>query len=189
MSVIPDEFLIKEKFDLQGGGSVEIHDSRFLPQFLEIERKIKEECETFHSKMINMGVKAYRCNDGWVRREDLEITFFSDEKEKGFYWGNYDLKEGDLIFIGNYHTGGRFAKITHCDKMWNVCNWWSRRYSYEPLVETLDGTDGKYVTEYTMTRKQKFLRFLGLLDILTSTDICYFKPTESINLEVVGCHL
>ena len=39
---IPDEFLIKEKIDIQGGGYIEIHDSRLLSTFIENEEKKKK---------------------------------------------------------------------------------------------------------------------------------------------------
>ena len=58
-----------------------------------------------------MGVKAYRCNDGWVDRDRHIITFFEDEVKKGYYMGNMNLKEGDKIFIGNESSGGQFALI------------------------------------------------------------------------------
>lgn len=96
MSAIPDKFLIKERFDIPGGGSIEIHDSRFLPTFLEINEKMKKETVEFHNRLMGMGVKAYRCNDGWVNRDDHYVTFFSDDKEVGYYWGNKDLTESML---------------------------------------------------------------------------------------------
>jgi hypothetical protein len=162
---IPDEYLIKETFDMPGGGSVEIHDSRFLPTFLEINAKMKREMEEFHNKLMSLNVKAYRCNDGWVDRKNKKVTFFSDDQEEGYYWGRNDLEVGDLILIGNMYSGGRLAKITKCGTLWRSYEGeWSREYWYEPLDETLDGIDNPYITEKTLTRKQKLLRFFGLFD-------------------------
>ena len=162
---IPDEYLIKEKFDIPGGGSVEVHDSRFLPTFLEINAKMKRETEEFHNKLMSLNVKAYRCNDGWVDRENKKVIFFSDEHEKGYYWGNKDLEVGDIIFIGNVNDGGRLAKITKCENLWESYKGeWSRKYWYEPLGVTVAGIERPYITEKTLTRKQKILRFLGLFD-------------------------
>ena len=55
MSVIPDKFLIKEKFNIPGGGYIEIHDSRYLPTFLEINtklEKLKETLEKYNFSVI-----------------------------------------------------------------------------------------------------------------------------------------
>lgn len=162
---IPDEFLIKEKIDIPGGGFIEIHDSRLLPTFIENEKKRRNEMEEFHNKIMGMGVKAYRCNDGWVNRDDHNVTFFSDDKEEGYYWGNKDLEVGDTIFIGNMNDGGRFAKIIKCDKLWvSYDGNWTRTYGYEPLDETLNGNDRPYITEKTLTKKQKLLRFFGFFN-------------------------
>lgn len=165
MSVIPDKFLIKEKFNIPGGGYIEIHDSRFLPTFLEINTKLEKLKEGFHNKLMSMGVKAYRINDGWVDRKNKIVTFFYDEQHKGYYWGKKDLEIGDLIFIGNMHSGGRLAKITKCENIGMFYDGgWSRKYWYEPLNEILDGDKRPYVTINTLTKKQKILRFLGLFD-------------------------
>jgi hypothetical protein len=161
---IPDEFLIKERFDFPGGGSVEIHDSRFLPTFLEINAKMKREMEEFHNKLMEMNVKAYRCNDGWVDRKNRKVTFFCNENDKGYYWGRKDLEVGDLIFIGDMYSGGRLAKITRCETLWEHNYGWSRQYHYEPLGVTVAGIERPYNTEKTLTRKQKILKFLGLFD-------------------------
>jgi hypothetical protein len=161
---IPDEFLIKERFDFPGGGSVEIHDSRFLPTFLEINAKMKREMEEFHNKLMEMNVKAYRCNDGWVDRKNRKVTFFCNENDKGYYWGRKDLEVGDLIFIGDMYSGGRLAKITRCETLWEHNYGWSREYWYEPLGVTVTGIERPYNTEKTLTRKQKILKFIGLFD-------------------------
>lgn len=169
--MIPDEYLIKERFDMPGGGYVEIHDSRILPAFMEIDRKIKEESQVFHQKMMDMGVKAYRCNDGWVYRDEKVVHFDNGDHEVGYYWSDRDLKVGDKIFIGCYSDGGRFARITECFDEFTVGNHWSKEYKYEPLDETMDGTEHPYITVNTLTRKQKILRFFGLLNDPIRTDI------------------
>ena len=72
---------------------------------------------------------------------------------------------GDIIFIGNIDDGGRFAKIIKCDKLWvSYDGKWTRKYRYEPLDETLNGNDRPYITEKTMTTKQKLLRFFGFFN-------------------------
>lgn len=162
---IPDEYLIKETFDMPGGGSVEIHDSRFLPTFLEINAKMEREMEEFHNKLMSLNVKAYRCNDGWVDRKNKKVTFFADEQDKGYYWGRNDLEVGDIIFIGDMDGGGRLAKITKCETLWRGYDGgWSMEYGYEPLDVTVAGIERPYITKKTLTRKQKILRFFGLFD-------------------------
>ena len=162
---IPDEYLIKETFDMPGGGSVEIHDSRFLPTFLEINAKMKREMEEFHNKIMSLNVKAYRCNDGWVDRKNKKVTFFSDDQEEGYYWGKKDLDVGDIIFIGDMYDGGRLAKITKCETLWRSYEGgWSREYWYEPLGVTVAGIERPYITEKTLIWKQKILKFFGLFD-------------------------
>ncbi|MBQ2600589.1 hypothetical protein II582_04450 [bacterium] len=43
-------------------------------------REQKEEDKKFHEKLISLGVKAYRVNDGWVDRKNNVVTFFKSEK-------------------------------------------------------------------------------------------------------------
>ena len=183
MGVIPDEYLIKEKFNMPGGGYIEVHDSRLLPVFLKMNDRFWNTAREFHKKLLDMGVKAYRCNDGWVDRGTLVIHFFSDDNEVGFYWnglGNLDV--GDLIFIGSQDTGGRFARIVDKERRFNHCDGsWSQAYHYVPLVETLDGEYGPYTTELNLNWRQKVLQKFGMLDeSRIKTDICYFEPTEHI---------
>ena len=183
MGVIPDEHLIKERFSLPGrGGYIEIHDDRFLPTFLEIDRKIRQESEYFHKTLLDKGVKAYRGNDGWVDIKNLKITFFPDDSEKGYYWHPQEcLKSGDLIFIGWKDNGGRFARIKDVGKKFECGGGWSQSYTYVPLVETLDGTVRQYITENNLTKWQKILLLFGMFDeSRIATDICHFKPTEHI---------
>ena len=93
--------------------------------------KFDDECYVFHEKMMNEGVKAYRCNDGWVDREKHNITFFSSDRHYGYYWGNLSLNTGDKIFIGNAHDGGKYAIIEHQIYRMNH----SARYHYKILEE------------------------------------------------------
>lgn len=169
--MIPDEFLINERIDMPGGGYMEVHDSRILNSFLEADRKLKEESQAFHKKMMNLGVKAYRCNDGRVDRKD-KVVFFDDyDNEVGYYWGDKNLNPGDKIFIGSFRNGGRFARIVECTYEYDDGPYWIRRYKYEPLDETLDGTEYPYITEKMLTRKQRILRFFGLFNKVVHMDI------------------
>ena len=161
--MIPDEYLINEKFNV-GGAIIEVHDSRILPSFIAINDKFNKEKDDFHNLLMSKGVKAYRCNDGWVDREDRKVTFFHDDKDTGYYWSDKSLDVGDLIFIGNMNDGGRFAKIVKCEKIWEHNYGWSRKYQYKPLNKILDGNERPYITINTLTKKQKILRSLGLFD-------------------------
>ena len=91
-----------------------------------------ERCGLFHQKLLSMGVKAYRCNDGWVDRDRHIITFFDNEVKKGYYMRNMNLKEGDKIFIGNESSGGQFAII---DKVIDVG--FSAKYHYNLIDKYL----------------------------------------------------
>lgn len=95
----------------RNGGVTIVHDMSVLGDILEADRKFYTECDAFHDRMMSLGVKAYRCNDGWVDRENHNLTFFSDERTKGYYWGNMYLEKGDKIFIGDAHSEGKFALI------------------------------------------------------------------------------
>lgn len=95
----------------RNGGVTIVHDMSVLGDILEADRKFYAKCDAFHDRMMSLGVKAYRCNDGWVDRKNLNITFFHNERTKGYYWGNMYLEKGDKIFIGNAHSDGKFALI------------------------------------------------------------------------------
>lgn len=93
------------------GSLIIIHDHDKAPEIMGCLRKFDSERRTFHEKLMSQDVKAYRCNDGWVDRENHNITFFSNERQYGYYWGNLNLKKGDKIFIGDAHDYGKFAII------------------------------------------------------------------------------
>ena len=95
----------------RNGGVTIVHDMSVLGDILEADRKFYAECDVFHDRMMALGVKAYRCNDGWVDRKNHNLTFFNNERTKGYYWGNLHLEKGDKIFIGNAHSEGKFALI------------------------------------------------------------------------------
>ena len=117
---------------------VEVNRPELVGRMADIITNFNKENDDFHEKMMQRGVKAYRCNDGWVNRQRFHVTFFPSEREKGYYWGNLNMEVGDMIFIGNAHDGGRFAKITGRVDEWQC----SCTYSFEPLEETMAGTHG-----------------------------------------------
>ncbi len=98
---------IKDRF----GGRMIVNNPDLLETILSVESDFNAKCDAFHDEMMSLGVKAYRCDDGWVDRVRHIITFFADERYKGYYWGNMHLKAGDKIFIGNAHDGGKLATI------------------------------------------------------------------------------
>lgn len=121
---------------LAGGGSIGLRDDRpdLVDSFIKTYRASMEKNRIFHDKLMSLGVKAYRCNDGWVDREKHHITFFDSEAEYGYYWGSTRLKDGDLIFIGNRAKGGQFAKITG-----TISKFCGKTYSYELMDKFLEG--------------------------------------------------
>lgn len=99
------------EFKMPGGGTINVNDPSMVDEVSQVIHKFNTECLEFHQKLMSLGVKAYRCNDGWVDRRHHNVTFFSSEKEHGYYWGDMNLQSGDMIFIGNAHSGGHFATI------------------------------------------------------------------------------
>lgn len=73
--------------------------------------EFNDDCEVFHQYMMDEGVKAYRCNDGWVDRENNIATFHDTERDPGYYWYG-EANVGDKIFIGNAHDFGYYAIVT-----------------------------------------------------------------------------
>lgn len=65
---------------------------------------------------MSLGVKSYRCNDGWVDRADrVMIQRKECDWEIGFYfYGTSDIKEGDLVAIGNVRDGAMVVKAIEC---------------------------------------------------------------------------
>ena len=96
---------------LPWGGEIICHDLSRVKETYESVRKFYNECMEFHTWMYKMRVSAYRCNDWWVDREKKIVTFFNDEMVPGYYWSNPELKVGDLIFLGDVHSGGQFAVV------------------------------------------------------------------------------
>lgn len=99
------------KLDFPGGGYVIVNNPDEVPRMMQTIYKFNQESIQFHRQLIEMGVKAYRCNDGWVNRKDCIVTFFDHEHEYGWYWGCRSLNKGDKIFLGNPSDGGQFAII------------------------------------------------------------------------------
>lgn len=121
-------------------GAVTVNNPNCLPWMLkaiQALREQKEEDKKFHEKLISLGVKAYRVNDGWVDRKNNVVTFFKSEKSVWYYRWNLDLELGDKIFLGDQDCGGRFAVITEIGNY----GFSSRKYGFEWTDETLDGKD------------------------------------------------
>lgn len=87
--------------DCPRGEQIIVNTPAFLGPVAESIRNFSERSMAFYKKLMSMSVQAYRCNDGWVDRKNQIATFFSYEREYGWYWGNANLIEGDLIFIGD----------------------------------------------------------------------------------------
>lgn len=99
------------KIDFPGGGHIIVNDPNEVPSMIRSLQNFYNKSELFHCQLMARGVKAYRCNDGWVDRVKHIVTFFDDERNRGWYWGNMHLAKGDKIFLGNPSDGGRFAII------------------------------------------------------------------------------
>lgn len=115
------------------GSTWVVNDPKEVQGLVACLNKFDNECEAFHRKLMSENVKAYRCNDGWVDRKNYIVTFHSDDKTYGYYWGNLDLKIGDKIFIGDVHDSGKFAiieEVVSCDK-----NWGTGKYRYKLIEE------------------------------------------------------
>lgn len=111
------------KVDSLFGGYWLVDNEMQANEIINGEKRDYEKYCSFHDKLMSMGVKSYRCNDGHVDRENHIITFFDFEKWEGWYWCDTTLKEGDKIFIGNAADGGQFAVV---DKMvWQSIGHWS----------------------------------------------------------------
>lgn len=119
------------KLDFPGGGCIIVNDLAEVPGMIQTIRDFNQRSNNFHSQLIELGVKAYRCNDGWVDRKNHIVTFFASERERGWYWGNMSLTKGDRIFLGNPSDGGQFAIIDRVvDKDLR-----SARYRYQLIDE------------------------------------------------------
>lgn len=119
------------KLDFPGGGHIIVNNPAMLPGITQSILDFNRESDQFHSQLMELGVKAYRCNDGWVNRDNHIVTFFAFERERGWYWGNMNLKKGDRIFLRNPSGGGQFAIIDEVvDKDLR-----SARYRYQLIDE------------------------------------------------------
>lgn len=100
------------------------------------ERKVLR--ERFHDKLLSMGVRAYRSNDGWVDRENHIITFFR-ECTLGYYFGMNELNVGDKIFIGDEADGGQFAIVDGIVDIDTIMER-GRKYHYHLMEEYIDSS-------------------------------------------------
>lgn len=139
------------KIKTEGGADITFNDMSFMPAFVALERKFEDECSAFHDKLMKMGVKSYRCNDGWVNRKKNIITFTSSNS-KGYYWNGGRLKIGDKIFIGNMNDGGRFAVVTDVH---SEDSSFLDSYGYRLTKEIIEGREHSVIIEYN-EREGKF---------------------------------
>lgn len=96
---------------MHGGGHMIVNNPDLIEPMMKAEMDFRVKSIAFHDKLMSLGVKAYRCNDGWVNREKNTVTFFSHEDSKGWYYGVNRLQFGDKIFIGNMDDKGYFAIV------------------------------------------------------------------------------
>lgn len=163
---INEDGTVGKVYHLECGAVVKINDANFIPAFEEAERKFREKSFAFHTKLMSMGAKAYRVNDGWVNRKKCKVTFFDNDKTYGFYWCNRNLQKGDLIFIGTEDDGGRFASIVDKVDEWR----YSVSYTYTPMEIVINGRYSPYKTKNNLTKKDKIMMFFGK-EIKLHTDI------------------
>lgn len=119
------------KLDFPGGGYIIVNDPAEVPGMIKFIHDINQRDAEFHHQLMEMGIKAYRCNDGWVDRKNHIVTFFDDEREHGWYWGNMNLVQGDKIFLGNPSDGGQFAIVDGVAEK----RPWSTKYHYHLIDE------------------------------------------------------
>ena len=122
------------KLDFPGGGYIIVNDPAEVPGMIKFIHDINQRNAEFHHQLMEMGVKAYRCNDGWVDRERHIVTFFDHERDYGWYWGNMNLAKGDKIFLGNPSDGGQFAIIDGVAKQ----GWHCVGYYYHLIDEYIN---------------------------------------------------
>lgn len=122
------------KLDFPGGGYIIVNNPNEVPGMIKTIQDFKHKSEQFHHRLMEMGVKAYRCNDGWVDRERHIVTFFDHERDCGWYWGNMNLTKGDKIFLGNSSDGGQFAIVDGVAEVGCYCI----RYYYHLIDEYID---------------------------------------------------
>ena len=155
---INEDGTVGKVYHLGNGATIKINNADFIPAFEEVERKFREKSFAFHTKLMSMGAKAYRVNDGWVDRKRCKVTFFDSNKTYGFYWCNRNLHKGDLIFIGTERNGGRFASIVDKVDEWKG----SVTYTYTPTETIIDGEYSLYKTKNNLTKRDKIMLSLGI---------------------------
>ena len=163
---INEDGTVGKVYHLENGATIKINNADLILAFEEAERKFREKNFAFHTKLMSMGAKAYRVNDGWVDRKRCKVTFFNDDKTYGFYLCNRNLQKGDLIFIGTESDGGRFASIVDKVDEWEG----SVTYTYTPTETIIDGEYSPYKTKNNLTKRDKIRMSLGI-DIKLHTDI------------------
>ena len=157
----------KKVADLGNGGYIKVNDARMVGTMISVTNKFNMVCEEFHEKLISFGVKAYRCNDGWVDRRRCIATIRPSERTKGYYW--YGLAEvGDKIFIGNAHDGGRMAEVL---KVEDGYGYGSIKYHYKPLEMVIDGANSAFVTKNNAPKYTLWDRIRGKEKPYLKTDI------------------
>ena len=119
------------KLDFPGGGHIIVNNPAMLPGVALSILDFNQRSNQFHCQLMEFGVKAYRCNDGWVDRVNHIVTFFAFERERGWYWGNINLAKGDKIFLGTPDDGGQFAIIDGIVDKDRAC----ARYHYQLIDE------------------------------------------------------
>lgn len=142
------------KIPHRNGGFTIVNDLSVLDDILRADREFYTECEAFHYKMMALGVKAYRCNDGWVNREHSIVTFHPDDRTPGYYWGNRELKSGDKIFLKGIDNGGQFAYIDYMMEITSFCV----RYHYILSDDIMDA-QGNILNPALQSSKKSPKRF------------------------------
>lgn len=177
---VNDDGTVGKEYRYGDGSAWRVNDARMIDVFERSESMFRDRCGAYHERLMGKGVKAYRCNDGWVDRKRCKVTFFSHERTEGYYWGSLFLSVGDRIFIGCVDNGGRFAEIIRCGEL--TPGWGSRDYYYRPLEETLDGcnmidgTPSPFITKFNAPRLSLLDRICGRKIPRLSMDICEGWP-------------
>lgn len=154
---------VRPKVDIKlDGGAVCRCDAELAPSIISVQERIRTDAEIFHKKLLSLGVKAYRVNDGWVDRKKRIVTLFNDEHDYGYYYrGEQNINVGDLIAIGTVYSGAMIVKVVEkcVSPSWCI----ELRYG-EEVLSVVDGVkDGKdLVSEYHPTTQSKLMSKLGL---------------------------
>ena len=161
----------KKIADLGNGGYIKVNDARLVDTMIDINNKFNNECEEFHNKLMSLGVKAYRCNDGWVDRKRCVAIIDPSERTKGYYWfGKAEI--GDKIFIGNSHDGGRMAEVLKV-KEWVMD---ALAFYYKPLEEVIDGINSPFITKNNAPKYTFWDKINGKKKPYLKTDIYEMYP-------------